>query len=323
MDATTNDPAPLPAPPLDRPTGLGFFAVLLGLFAALGSAAQASSATLGLAWSELFALLLPAFIVAAGSNVQPARALLLARRPGPGVVALAAVIGCVSFVAAGSLMALESLLLPRPWLEAFDVTRIFDRAPAEQAALGVAAALVAPFCEEVAFRGWLLTALRTRHRTGVAIASSAFLFALMHLDPVRFVALLALGSLYGWLAFRSGSIWPSVAAHAVNNGLGVLIASRSAPESSLGAAQAAAGQVAATSSVVLLGAAALLAVLAKAYRQRTPAPPPISELVVRREPSQPGGRFDAGRVPGLLLGIAVLGGALLVPLLVLGHATRR
>lgn len=323
MDATTNGPAAPPASPLDRPSGLGFFAVLLGLFAALGSAAQASSAALGLAWSELFALLLPAFIVAAGSNVQPARALLLARRPAAGVVPLGALIGGVSFVAAGSLMALESLLLPRRWLELFDVTRIFDRGPAEQVALGLGAAVLAPFCEEVAFRGWLLTALRARHRAGVAIVACGLLFALMHLDPVRFVALFALGSLYGWLAFRSGSIWPSAAAHAVNNGLGVLIASRGAPESSLAAAPAAAGQIAVTSSVVLLGAAGLLALLANAYRQRTPAPPPVSELVVRRDPAQAGGRFDAGRVPGLLVGLAVLGGALLVPLLVLGHAARR
>ncbi len=319
MDAPSNGPAPQ----ADRPSGLAFFAIVLALYAALGSAAQAASAVLGLAWSETFALLLPAFLIAAGSNLQPSRALLLARRPDAGVLGLAVLIGAASFVAAGSLMALVSLLLPRHWIEVFDVTRIFDRPPLQRAALGVAAVALAPFCEEVAFRGWILTALRTRHRTGVAMVLSALLFAIMHLDPVRFGALLALGVLFAWLAVRSGSIWPSVLAHATNNGLGVLVAWRGdAGDAALRSVDVAPAQVAASSSLVLLGAAGVVAVLARAYGART-SPPPLAELVVRRDPAAPGGRFDAGRVPATLLALAILGGALLVPLLLLGHVGRR
>jgi CAAX protease family protein len=296
-------PPPSPPPP-PRKNGLAFFGIVLGLYGVLGTAAQVASPTLGLVWSQAFALLLPALVAASGSNLHPARALLLARRPALPAIALAPVIGAAAFVVAGAIMQLTSMLLPERWLEIFDVAKLFERPPLERAALSIAAATLAPFCEEVAFRGWLLTALRTRHSTRAAVVLSGLLFAIMHLDPVRFSGVLALGVLYAWLTWRSGSIWPAILAHATNNGLGLALTGldkaadlRSLPR---------------TADVVLAGfvtlalAGAVLRFLALLYRRATPAPPPVDEALVRGNGADPSTAFRFGRLPiGLLAAMTV------------------
>jgi membrane protease YdiL (CAAX protease family) len=293
-----------------RKSGLAFFGAVLTLFTALGTVAQGSRPILGLAWSELFALLIPALVAVAGSNLQTAPALLLKGLPRAAVLALSVLVGTVGFLAAGALMALTSVLLPASWIEIFDLAKLFDRPPAERAALAIAAATLAPLCEEIAFRGWLLTALRTRHRTGVAIALAGLAFALMHLDPVRFPALLGLGVLFGWLAWRAGSIWPSVLAHATNNALGVaLVWAGAAADPALHPGRPRPLPVLLAAGSALIITAAILWLTAAGYRHATPSPPPIDDLLVRRDPADASTRFDAGRVPRWLL-VAILVGAL-------------
>ncbi len=311
-----------PAPP-PRKSGTAFFAVVLALFAVPGSMAQAANPVLGLAWSEAFALLLPAVVVAAASNLDPRRALLLARRPGLSSLVLAVLVGAAGFFTAGALMAATSVVLPVRWLELFDVTRIFDRPPLERAALAVIATTVAPFCEEAAFRGWVLTALRTRHRTAVAIALSALFFALMHLDPVRFPALLGLGLLYGWLAWRSGSLWPSILAHAVNNALGVTLALAGARQAAFEAAQPSPAQVLTFAALALVVSGGILRAVAGVYRRATPSPPAVEEVVVRKDPHRSRTSFDLTRIPRALLFLAVIGAGALAALAWTGPVGRR
>jgi membrane protease YdiL (CAAX protease family) len=87
--------------------------------------------------------------------------------------------------------------------------------------------IVGPLVEELLFRGVLLSALLQRWRTGWAVLISSLAFALVHLPGLQYqwyalpeLALLAL--VLAWLRLRSGSIWPGVVAHGVNNVLGVL-----------------------------------------------------------------------------------------------------
>ena len=307
-------PAPPAPPPPPRKNGLAFFAIVLALYGVLGTLAQVASPLLGLAWSEVFALLLPAFVAAAGSNLNPTRALLLSRKPSARTVALALLIGAAGFLAAGAIMELTSIALPARWLQIFDISKLFERPPLERAALSVAAATVAPFCEEVAFRGWLLTALRTRCRTGAAIVLSASLFAVMHLDPVRFSALVALGVLYAWMTWRSGSVWPAVLAHATNNGLGIALASSDAAD--LGATRPPTAQLVGAAIFTLALAGGVLSLLAMAYRRAAPAPPPVGDALVRRDPTEESTAFHFGRVPaGQLAAIGAAGFSLAALLL--------
>ena len=288
-----------------RKNGMAFLAIALCLYASLGTLAQRGSPLFGLMWSEAFALLLPACIAAAGSNLKVSRALLLSPAPPRSALALAPLIGGAAFVAAGALMALTSLLLPEHWLEVWDISRFFERPLLERVALSLAASTLAPFCEEVAFHGWLLTALRTRHRTGLAIGLSGLYFAAMHLDPVRFLALLALGVLYGWMTWRAGSVWPAIFAHTTNNGLGVCLAALGATQSNLGLSRPQLLELAGAASFTLALAACGLAILTKAYSRVTPSPPHLSDALALRDPTEPSTAFRFARIPrGQLAAIA-------------------
>lgn len=88
--------------------------------------------------------------------------------------------------------------------------------------LGEAAivAVAAPVVEEVLFRGVLLHrwAHRWDLRTGIVLSS--ILFGLLHVEPLgHFVFGVAMCALY----LRTGSLWAPIAAHAINNGLVVLM----------------------------------------------------------------------------------------------------
>jgi CAAX protease family protein len=301
-DALAGDAAPPPPPPAPRLRGGAFFGIVLALFVVPGQLAQGASPILGLAWSEICALLLPAVVAAAGSNVRPRAALLLARRPTRAQAGLAIAVSLAAFGVAVPLAALWSLALPERVLRTFDVSRIFEAPPLTRTALALLAATVAPLCEEAAFRGFLLTALRTRHPVRHAIALSTVLFAVMHLDPVRLPALLVLGAVFGWLAWRSGSLWPPILAHATNNALvGAIALSQggSAPDV---AERAAPRQALA----VMLPACVLLWAALSAYRRATPEPPPLAEALVARDPADRDPRYDARRLgPGLQAAIAL------------------
>ncbi len=300
MDAT-----PPEHPPPARASAWPFFALALVLYTLPGAAAQRWNPVLGLAWSEIFVFLLPAAIFAAGSNLRPAAFLLLAQRPTPAQALLGLLCGAAGFFVAGSLMAFTAPLFPQSWLEAFDLARLFQGPPVERVSLGLLASTLAPLCEEAAFRGFVQNALLARLRPAGAIVASAFLFAAMHLDPVRFVAVFALGLLFGWLTWRSGSIWPAVAAHVANNGIASLLAV--AGQAELSPDAAAPGTALYT---LAIGAVPLL-LLASAYRWATPRPPPVEAVMVRRDPADVSTGFRAGRIPTPLAAAAAVGIALL------------
>jgi membrane protease YdiL (CAAX protease family) len=93
--------------------------------------------------------------------------------------------------------------------------------------LTLAVVSIGPLVEELLFRGVLLSALLRRLRTAWAVLASAALFALVHLPDLHWLwyalpNLALLGVVLAWLRLRSGSLWPSVIAHASNNLLAML-----------------------------------------------------------------------------------------------------
>jgi sodium transport system permease protein len=87
-------------------------------------------------------------------------------------------------------------------------------------------AAVPAVCEELAFRGFILTGLERGHRTRSAILLSALLFGFMHVLVSLFQQLFnatLLGLVLGLLAVRSRSILPGIVFHFINNSLGVVM----------------------------------------------------------------------------------------------------
>jgi sodium transport system permease protein len=79
--------------------------------------------------------------------------------------------------------------------------------------------LLAPVCEELAFRGFILTGLRQRFHPWTAILLSSLLFAVSHLNVFQFLPTFILGVVLGLVATRSRSVLPGVLFHLLYNGM--------------------------------------------------------------------------------------------------------
>jgi len=88
----------------------------------------------------------------------------------------------------------------------------------------LAMAVLAPLVEELVFRGLLYGWLAGRWGTIVAWIVSSLAFAAAHVEPAHAILVLPLGLWFGWLRRRTDSLWPSLVAHMVNNGLAVVAA---------------------------------------------------------------------------------------------------
>jgi ABC-2 type transport system permease protein/sodium transport system permease protein len=86
-------------------------------------------------------------------------------------------------------------------------------------------ALAPAVAEEFFFRGFVLSALRSRLSGVRAVVYSAILFGLFHvvngsvLSIERFVPTALLGLALGVLAVRTDTLWPGILLHAIHNGL--------------------------------------------------------------------------------------------------------
>lgn len=94
-------------------------------------------------------------------------------------------------------------------------------------------------CEELLFRGLLLSGLR-KLGPWIGVLLTALLFGLAHGSVHRLAPTALLGVAFGVLVLRSGSIVPGMIAHALNNGLAVLIVHHPEVASALGIADPAA-----------------------------------------------------------------------------------
>jgi sodium transport system permease protein len=86
----------------------------------------------------------------------------------------------------------------------------------------LAFAIAPAVCEELAFRGFILTGLQRSGRNWLAIVISALVFGLIHMIPQQQFNAALLGIVLGLLAVRSGSLLPPIIFHFVNNGVQVL-----------------------------------------------------------------------------------------------------
>jgi len=102
------------------------------------------------------------------------------------------------------------------------ILKYSKHAPLTTYATLIVAVFVAPFCEEVFFRGFVFAGLRRGMPLVWAIVLSALIFAVAHADPGSFAVLFIIGLALAFLRWRTKSLWPGIFLHALNNGAAAL-----------------------------------------------------------------------------------------------------
>jgi membrane protease YdiL (CAAX protease family) len=83
--------------------------------------------------------------------------------------------------------------------------------------------VIAPFAEELAFRGLLYGYLRRRMAIPVALLIMAVCFAAAHLIVLLMPALFVVGLILGVAYERSGSLWVPIIVHGVFNSVMMIL----------------------------------------------------------------------------------------------------
>lgn len=134
-------------------------------------------------------------------------------------VVLGLLTGVFLFLGIGLLGNVLTKLVGVPAPQSFTEAVKGAQAPWEFALFLFLAGVVAPLKEEMVFRGLIYPPLRLAYGPRQGILFTGALFALLHLDLIRFVPLFLGGIVLTWLYERSGSLWPSILAHGVWNAL--------------------------------------------------------------------------------------------------------
>lgn len=190
----------------------------------------------GLFLTQFVVLLLPMALLLYVGGIDARRALRL-RAPGWQNLAIAALSAAALMYVAHA--AIETLM---GWSKDryVDYTRLMEEemkpfldqlgrqaTPAGVVAAVAAIAGLAPLCEELAFRGFLLSSLRPVLGAALGVGVTGLLFGLLH-GPIlpRQLPLVLVGICFGAMVVRTGSLWVGVAAHAVYNGTALTLARR-------------------------------------------------------------------------------------------------
>ncbi len=102
------------------------------------------------------------------------------------------------------------------------VNRILADAPGPLAVMGVIA-LVPAVCEELAFRGFILSGLQSIRGRWTAILGSALFFGIAHGILQQSIMATLVGVVLGIIAVQTGSLLPCIAYHLTHNALPVLM----------------------------------------------------------------------------------------------------
>lgn len=113
-------------------------------------------------------------------------------------------------------------LLDNLYKELEKIQELLDQYPE---AMIISTVVLAPFLEELFFRGVILKGLLNNKKINpwVAILISAALFGIVHFNPWQLVGAFFLGFLLGWVYYKTGTLFNTIFLHFVNNGFTALM----------------------------------------------------------------------------------------------------
>ncbi|MDD2228516.1 MAG: ABC transporter permease [Candidatus Cloacimonetes bacterium] len=200
--------------------GVVYFTLALIVMFYLGSYLQQKDLMSGLVQTQLGIIFIPVFLVLRLLK-QKKNDILRFKAPKIKELLLIPFIAIPAAIIVSILSQLINYIFPFPpaYLEALSKLFTMDK---NMAKVFLIMAVLPGVCEELMFRGFMIRFFE-KYGNKIAVIISALLFAAFHLDPFRFVPVLLLGLLLGYLTVRSGSIVNSMLSHTINNGLALVL----------------------------------------------------------------------------------------------------
>lgn len=196
------------------------FVILAVVFLTLGAYVQSVSLLPGLLFTEYGILLLPILLYAAIRKKDIRRTFRLKGIP----LNVAAKIVALGFlllptVAMANLFAVW--LIDKIGLPVIDGSLPTPGNPIEFLIHFFVIAVTAGICEEMFFRGMVMSAYEQTVSPKQAALLAAFMFGIFHFNPQNFFGPILLGAMFAYLVQLTDSIVAGMLAHAVNNGIAV------------------------------------------------------------------------------------------------------
>jgi membrane protease YdiL (CAAX protease family) len=205
---------------LGAASAIGAYIALFIGFVSISAAAQPIGIVPSLWITEALAIALPAVVVLLATRVKLPPYLGLRRVSWKhvivAVVATAANQPVVSFVTWVTRICLPLWVVAKFDAQQRFLARVFEM---HGAAFVATVTIAAPLGEELFFRGFAFPALTRSWGVVAGILVSGAAFSAIHLDAVGFPGLMGIGVLLAALRWWSGSLWPAIIGHAVNNGI--------------------------------------------------------------------------------------------------------
>ena len=88
------------------------------------------------------------------------------------------------------------------------------------------ACIVAPFCEEVIFRGYLYKIVKEKSNIATGVIINSIIFGVIHLEPSSIVPAAILGIALSIIRIKTKSLLPSITIHTFHNILALIVTSQ-------------------------------------------------------------------------------------------------
>jgi sodium transport system permease protein len=212
-----------PTPSFAEAMFCGFLILVIKFFMGFGLSTPRSFAdfvrVVGI--TQLIVIALPALLMAV-LFTSSARQTLLIRRSPFGTPLAAAALAVAFHPLANLLQSIVARVYPLDDQVAKALNDLIFQPDSLWVLLLVIAVLPA-VCEELAFRGFILSGLRHLGHKWTAIVVSSLFFGATHALFQQSIVAAIVGVLLGFVAVQSGSIWPCILFHAIHNSMAVLV----------------------------------------------------------------------------------------------------
>jgi len=181
---------------------------------------------LGLALTQILVVLMPALLFVHYWLRLPLDSVLKFGRPRGGMASIvsAALMAPATIALASLFVFLQSKIMPGAETIGKLMAKALELGNAPLLVLILVIGVLPGLCEEVLFRGVILSLLPRRYSQTKVIVVVGTLFGAFHMSLARFLPTGLLGALLAFLRLRSGSLWPCMVLHCLHNSFSVVLA---------------------------------------------------------------------------------------------------